>query len=200
MRPWITAAWHVNVSARLWDMMYTVMKPLKISSTTIWCLHKKVHFSFISRLRRCTCYSRQYETSWTWYYQFTTTTSFCWHLLKSSDNEYILILTGFVNRKHTLLFSMCKWKAMYVCSRTSLFFSLSERELIESLPFNKQCPEDEVEFVKFLYENKLKKVCSNTNFLKSVFKVNLMSNLNSWGHARCHHVSRWEAYKTNRWL
>lgn len=33
-----------------------------------------------------------------------------------------------------------------------------ERELLDSLPISKQCPEEEIELVRFLYENKLKKV------------------------------------------
>ena len=38
-----------------------------------------------------------------------------------------------------------------------VFYS-TERELINSLPFSSQCPPEEIEFVKFLYENKVKKV------------------------------------------
>jgi len=34
----------------------------------------------------------------------------------------------------------------------------TERELIDSLPFSSQCPEEEVELVRFLYEDRLKKV------------------------------------------
>lgn len=34
----------------------------------------------------------------------------------------------------------------------------TERELLESLPFGTQCPEEEIELIRFLYENKLKKV------------------------------------------
>ena len=40
------------------------------------------------------------------------------------------------------------------------FFFAAEKELLESLPLSKQCPtEDEASLVKYLYENKLKKVC-----------------------------------------
>lgn len=39
-----------------------------------------------------------------------------------------------------------------------LYFIFSEQELIDSLPFSHQCPEEEVELVQFLYQNKLKKV------------------------------------------
>jgi len=33
-----------------------------------------------------------------------------------------------------------------------------EKELLESLPLNKQCTEEEQELLHFLFENKLKKV------------------------------------------
>ena len=40
------------------------------------------------------------------------------------------------------------------------FFFAAEKELLESLPLSKQCPtEEEASLVKYLYENKLKKVC-----------------------------------------
>ena len=35
---------------------------------------------------------------------------------------------------------------------------ISEQELLSSLPLVSQCPEEEVELLKFLYENRLKKV------------------------------------------
>jgi len=35
---------------------------------------------------------------------------------------------------------------------------MTERELLDSLPFSTQCPSDEVDLVRYLYENKLKKV------------------------------------------
>lgn len=54
----------------------------------------------------------------------------------------------------------------YVCSChffpnvTVLNYSLIsiEKELLESLPLNKQCTEEEQELLHFLFENKLKKV------------------------------------------
>ena len=39
-----------------------------------------------------------------------------------------------------------------------IFILFTEQDLIDSLPFSIQCPDNEVEFVKFLYENRLKKV------------------------------------------
>ena len=51
-------------------------------------------------------------------------------------------------------------------------FCFTERELLDSLPFTKQCPnEEEVTLLKFLYENRLKKVrwtqnhCAHCNSL-----------------------------------
>ena len=35
---------------------------------------------------------------------------------------------------------------------------------MDSLPFNVQCPKEEIELVKYLYENKLKKVSTCTYF------------------------------------
>ena len=38
---------------------------------------------------------------------------------------------------------------------------------MDSLPFNVQCPKEEIELVKYLYENKLKKVSMfNSIYLK----------------------------------
>ena len=45
-------------------------------------------------------------------------------------------------------------------------FSFPEKELLDSLPFTKQCSEEEAELLRFLYENKLKKV-SGANIMYS---------------------------------
>ena len=45
---------------------------------------------------------------------------------------------------------------------------ISEKDLINSLPFSSQCPEDEFQCVKFLYESKLKKVILCLSMVKII--------------------------------
>jgi hypothetical protein len=44
----------------------------------------------------------------------------------------------------------------------------AEQDLLNSLPFVGQCPEDEVELLKFLYQNRLKKVSLTVSLLGCV--------------------------------
>lgn len=49
---------------------------------------------------------------------------------------------------------------MCMCFCSFNFFLFAEKDLLESLPFREQCPDmEEASLVKYLYENKLKKVC-----------------------------------------
>lgn len=63
------------------------------------------------------------------------------------------------------------WNPVSFCPITA------ERDFLDSLPFSQQCTEEEKELLRFLYENKLKKVQRFFVFLWMLFSCNFL-NLN----------------------
>lgn len=53
-----------------------------------------------------------------------------------------------------------------------------EKELLESLPLSKLCTEEQ-ELLRFLFENKLKKVSKNTKLVFALYKHLISLNLSS---------------------
>jgi hypothetical protein len=76
------------------------------------------------------------------------------------DNIIIILFLPFLCMQMYFKFSTLFSHVIYLLYQLYVVFIFSERELMESLPLSSQCPEEEIELVRFLYENKLKKVIS----------------------------------------
>ena len=52
----------------------------------------------------------------------------------------------------------CFWQTNSLISRVAMFYVLSEVRLLELLPFASQCEDGEEQVLRFIYEDRLKKV------------------------------------------